>query len=54
MTRDALAEGLAAIARDLEYANFKSEIARRDPDRAHVYGEAWSVFGQIQPGGPYS
>ena len=52
--RDALAEGLAAVARDLAYSNFKSEVRRRDPERAHVYGEVWSTLGSIQPGGPYS
>jgi hypothetical protein len=54
ISRDALAEGLAAIARDLDYDNFKSEVARRDPHRAHLYGEVWSILGEIQPGGPYS
>jgi hypothetical protein len=54
VSRDALAEGLAAIVRDLDYANFKDEVARRDSVRAHIYGEVWGVLGEIQPGGPYS
>jgi hypothetical protein len=54
VSRDALAEGLAAIARDLDYANFKDEVARRDPERAHVYSRVWNVLGDIQEGGPYS
>ena len=54
VSREALAEGLAAIARHLEYPNFKNEVARRDPGRSHVYGEVWSILGEIQPGGPYS
>jgi hypothetical protein len=54
VSRDALAEGLAAIARDLAYSNFKSEVGSRDPERAHVYSRVWSALGAIQPGGPYS
>lgn len=54
VSRDGLAEGLAAIARRLAYANFKSEVASRDPERAHIYGRVWSALGSIQPGGPYS
>src|SRR4051812_20139637 len=54
VSRDALAEGLAAIARELDYSNFKNEVGRRDPERAHIYGEVWGVLGEIQPGGPYS
>jgi hypothetical protein len=54
VSRGALAEGLAAIARDLAYSNFKSEVGRRDPERAHVYSDVWTVLGSIQPGGNYS
>ena len=54
VSRDALAEGLAAIARDLDYSNFKSEVGGRDPERAHVYSRVWSALGSIQHGGPYS
>ena len=51
--REALSEGLAAIARDLDYSNFKNEVAKLDPDRAHTYGHVWAVLGELQPGGPY-
>ena len=51
--RDDLAEGMAEIVRNLDYNNFKNEVARRDSSRAHVYGEVWSVLGELQPGGPY-
>ena len=54
VSRDNLAEGLAAVAARLAYSNFKSEVGRRDPERAHVYGRVWSALGSIQPGGPYS
>ena len=52
-THEAVAEALAAIARDLSYDNFKNEVARRDRDRAHAYHDVWDVLGRIQPGGPY-
>ena len=52
--REALAEGLAAVARNLSYSNFKSEVGRRDPERAHLYSRVWSTLGSIQPGGPYA
>jgi hypothetical protein len=35
--REALSDGLTAIAGSLDYPNFKSEVTRRDPERAHVY-----------------
>ena len=54
IAREALAEGLAEIARSLAYSNFKSEVARRDAARAHVYADVWRALGEIQPGGPYS
>jgi hypothetical protein len=52
--RDDLAAGMAKIARNLDYANFKSEVARHDPDRANAYAHVWGVLGELQPGGPYS
>src|SRR3954466_10413144 len=45
VSRDALAEGLAAIAPDLDYSNFKNEVHSRDPERAHIYGNVWSALG---------
>jgi hypothetical protein len=51
--RRELAEGMAEIVRNLDWANFKNEVARRDSSRAHVYGRVWSVLGELQPGGPY-
>src|SRR4051794_25107346 len=38
ISRDALADGLATVARELTYSNFKSEVGRRDPERAELYG----------------
>jgi hypothetical protein len=36
ISREALAAGLGAIGRDLAYSNFKAEVGRRDPKRAHL------------------
>ena len=53
ISREDLAEGIGEIVRNLNYSNFKNEVARRDSSRAHVYGKVWSVLGELQPGGPY-
>jgi hypothetical protein len=52
--REALATGMAEIARHLDYSNFKNEVARLDPDRADTYSHVWGELGQLQSGGPYS
>jgi hypothetical protein len=44
---------MAEIVRNLDYANFKHEVVRRDSSRAHVYSRVWSVLSELQPGGPY-
>jgi hypothetical protein len=54
ISKDALGDGLATMAQRLAYSNFKSEVGKHDPERAHVYGRDWSALGSIQPGGPYS
>lgn len=54
ISRDALAESLGAVAHNLAYSNFKSEVAKHDPERAHLYTRVWSTLGSIQSGGPYS
>lgn len=51
--RTAFVDALARIGQKLDYDNFKSEVARHDPARAHLYGKVWSVLGDLQPGGPY-
>ena len=51
--RTAFVDALARIGQKLDYDNFKSEVARRDPARARLYGKVWSVLGDLQPGGPY-
>jgi hypothetical protein len=54
ISRDAFGKGLGRIAAELTYPNFKSEVGKRDPERAHLYGRVWATLGEIQPGGPYS
>lgn len=39
------AEGLAALARDVDYSNFKSAVAAtQGAGRAHVYGDVWRAM----------
>lgn len=52
-THDAFAQGLARVARDINYVNFKDEVGRRDPKRERTYSKVWSVLAKLQPGGPY-
>lgn len=52
-SHDAVADALAAIARELDYDNFKSEVARTGYERADTYHHVWKVLGRLQPGGPY-
>lgn len=47
------ASALALMAEEVNYSNFKSEVARVDPERARVYGRVWGVLGELQEGGPY-
>lgn len=54
ISRTDLAAGLSDIALGLDYSNFKNEVARYDPGRAHTYSHVWGILGQLQPGGPYS
>ncbi|MEK9502728.1 hypothetical protein [Gaopeijia maritima] len=46
---EAYAEALAAIARDIDYANFKSEVSRRmGRGRSHIYSEVWTALLEIE------
>jgi hypothetical protein len=40
----AVAGALSAIARDIDYGNFKDEVARHDPNRAELYGSVWAAL----------
>src|SRR5689334_14479934 len=50
---EALAERMAAITRGIDYPNFKAEVERRDPERAHAYAAIWPILADLQPGGPF-
>lgn len=48
--REAVAVALAAMARGIDYQNFKAEVARvRGHDRAATYHEVWEVLRRLQP-----
>ena len=48
---DALAAGVARIVEDIDYPNFKDMVADRQGfERAHVYGDVWSVLRRLTPG----
>ncbi len=45
------AQGLAQIARDIRYDNFKEEVKRvMGERRAEVYGRVWSLLLELQNG----
>ena len=43
-SRAVLAAYVAGQVGALDYPNFKSEIAKDDPERAHVYMDVWSAL----------
>jgi hypothetical protein len=46
---DDFARGMAKIAKDIRYDNFKSEVAKKmGYDRAHVYGKVWCVLRELE------
>ena len=46
---DDLVDAMADIVRELDYANFKSEVARRmGHERAKTYGRVWSALLDIE------
>lgn len=36
------------VTEDLEYPNFKNEVAKTDPKRAHLYHDVWSTLRRIE------
>jgi hypothetical protein len=48
VSHEQLALAMAAITRDIDYSNFKSEVVRRqDPSRARVYHRVWDALLQL-------
>ncbi len=49
----AVAQAMARLVQDLDYSNFKDEVARRQgSDRAHLYHDVWSTLYRIQKTDP--
>lgn len=46
--RDDFAALASAMVGRINYDNFKSRVARKDPDRAHLYMDVWSALHRIQ------
>ena len=52
-TPDDLAECLIAIAKQIDYSNFKNEVAARlGSERAHIYGKVWAASREIETESP--
>jgi hypothetical protein len=52
-TRTQVAEVLAREALSMNYDNFKSSLPKADAAIYNACMAGWSVFGKLQPGGPY-
>jgi hypothetical protein len=52
-TRMEVAQVLAREALSLDYTNFKSSLPKEDKAIYNACMSGWSVFGKLQPGGPY-
>jgi hypothetical protein len=42
------AKAVSVMAHEIDYGNFKSRIAREDPERAHLLSRVWEVLYDIQ------
>jgi hypothetical protein len=53
--REGLAEGLANVARDVDYGNFKSAVEKTKLPKRYAEGlhSIWSIMARWQPGGAY-
>ena len=46
---DSVAQAMAAFVRDIDYSNFKDEVANRDSyERAHAYGQVWGALYDLE------
>ncbi|WLD14372.1 hypothetical protein [Planctellipticum variicoloris] len=51
--RDAFSQAAARLATDIDYDNFKNEVARQQGKaRSSLYGEVWTVLNRLQSGKP--
>ena len=46
-SREKVGAYLAAQVDALKYPNFKNEVAKSDPERAHVYMDVWSALHEL-------
>lgn len=52
--REAWANAVAELAREIDYPNFKNAVAElQGSDRAHVYSGVWGTLLGLQEGGRY-
>lgn len=47
-SRETLSAFLDAQVERLDYPNFKSEVAKTDPKRAHAYMDVWTALRRLQ------
>jgi len=47
-SRETLAAYLAEQVSALDYPNFKDEVARTDPERAHIYMGVWTALHKLR------
>ncbi len=49
----AVAQAMARLVQELDYSNFKDEVARRQgSERAHLYHDVWSTLNRLQKADP--
>jgi hypothetical protein len=47
-SRETLSAFLDAQVKTLDYPNFKSEVAKTDPQRTHAYMDVWTALRRLQ------
>ncbi len=47
-SRSEWSNAVSVMAEEIDYSNFKSRIARDDPERAHLLSRVWDVLFDIQ------
>jgi hypothetical protein len=48
MSPAAFAEGLAKLAAEVNYPDFKQAVSRVNPDRAHTYAKVWEDLLDVE------
>jgi hypothetical protein len=47
VSRRELSAYLAQLVKEIDYPNFKNEVAKSDPERAVTYGGVWAVLNNL-------